>query len=264
MKRFRSRWSTNAGQSGLLALTLTLVAALCTPGSAEAQRDRAPDGVVTGRVIDGATGEPLAGVEIGLDDDAILAITDEAGSFSIDRVAGGNYLLWARRLGYGERSDSLRVPPRALLDVTLTLSTEPIDLGELVVVVRSRVLVTRGFYERQEQGYRGTFIDRVEIEKQRPQAVTDLFRNVPGVRVVYGGLYGARIFVNQRVTFRDDGLPGCEPGLWLDGIRSTMNSYDLMRAEEIEGIEVYPGGSAPGKFNNIGGTVVIWTRLPIR
>jgi hypothetical protein len=42
-----------------------------------------------------------------------------------------------------------------------------------------------------------------------------------------------------------------------------MGSYDMMRAQEIEGIEVYTGGSAPGKFNDICGTVVIWTRVPI-
>lgn len=68
--------------------------------------------------------------------------------------------------------------------------------------------------------------------------------------------------MNQQVTFRDRG--GCEPTLWIDGTRSTMRSYDMMRVEEIEGIEVYTGGGAPGTFNDPCGTVVIWTRVPIR
>jgi hypothetical protein len=241
--------------------------ALAAAGTGEAvvgQDVREANGVVSGRILDSASGQPLEGVELGLNRAKILALTDGDGRFRIDPVAPGSHVLWARRIGYRERSDSLLVPAGALLDVTMVLSTEAIELDELVVVVRSRLLERQGFYNRQRQGYGGVFMDRAEIERQSPRATTDLFRNVPGVRVVWGGIYGARVFVNQRVTFQDDGLPGCVPTLWLDGIRSTMGSYDMMRAEEIEGIEVYAGGSAPGKYNNVCGTIVIWTRVPIR
>ncbi len=251
------------GLAVALAVALTMVA--WPPEEAEAQRGgRPPDGVVTGLVVDADTQRPLEGAEVGLAGTELRAVTDDEGRFRLAGVAGGSYTLWARRLGYLERSDSLRVPPRALVDVTVAMSTDPIELEELVVVVRSPVLARHGFYTRQEQGYGGHFIDRAEIDRRRPQSVTDIFKNVPGVRVVYGGIYGSKVFINQRVTFDDANLPGCEPLLWLDGIRSTMTIYDLMRAEEIEGIEIYAGGSAPGKFNHLCGTVVIWTRVPIR
>lgn len=250
------------GLVATMVATLTLSAWL--PMGAAAQRGRPPDGVVAGQVLDAETEEPLDGVEVGLEDTELRAVTDNEGRFRLAGVAGGSYTLWARRIGYAERSDSLRVPPRALVDVTIVMSTDPIELEELVVTVRSPVLARNGFYSRQEQGYGGVYIDRAEIERRRPQSVTDIFKNVPGLRVVYGGIYGSKVFVNQRVTFDDANLPGCEPLLWLDGIRSTMTIYDLMRAEEIEGIEIYSGGSAPGKFNHLCGTIVIWTRVPIR
>lgn len=245
-----------------MVATLTLSAWL--PMATAAQRGRPPDGVVTGQVLDAGTEQALEGVEVGLEGTELRTVTDDEGRFRLAGVAGGSYRLWSRRIGYQARSDSLRVPPRALVDVTVVMSTDPIELEELVVTVRSPVLARNGFYSRQEQGYGGIFIDRAEIERRRPQSVTDIFKNVPGVRVVYGGIYGSKVFVNQRVTFDDANLPGCEPLLWLDGIRSTMTIYDLMRAEEIEGIEIYSGGSAPGKFNHLCGTVVIWTRVPIR
>ena len=247
-----------------LTLAWIVLMAAAIPGSAEAQQERRPDGVITGRVIDSAEGRPLAGVELGLRDTSLRAITDDKGTFRLAGVPGGSHVLWASHLGYQERSDSLRVPPRALVDVTMVLYTEAIEFEELVVVVRSSLLARQGFYARQRQGFRGSFMDRAEIEERNPNSVSDLFRNMPGVTVVWGGIYGSRIFINQRVTFGDDGLPGCEPSLWLDGIRSTMRTYDLMRAEEIEGLEVYAGGNAPGKFMDICGTVVIWTRVPIR
>lgn len=230
---------------------------------AAAPQARAPDGVISGRVVDQATGEPISTAEVGMDGSEVRAVTDEDGAFLLEGVSGGTHVLRVRHLGYGERTDSVHMPPRALLEVTIALSAAPVELDALVVVVRSPVLSRNGFYARQEQGYGGHFLDRMQIEERNPTSVTDLFRDVPGLRVVYGGIYGGRIFINQRATFADDGRPGCEPGLWLDGIRSTMNSYDLMRAEELEGIEVYAGGSAPGKFIDICGTVVIWTRVPI-
>lgn len=244
-------------------LGLAVTVGLAWPCAVSAQLNRAPDGVVAGRVVDQADGEPLAGAEIGIGNSNVLAVSDGDGAFRIPGVPGGTHVLWVRHLGYGERSDSISLPPRALLDVTIALGTEAIELDELVVVVRSPVLARRGFYARQAQGYGGHFLDRADVERRKPSSVTDLFKDVRGLRVVYGGIYGGRIFVNQRATFADDGRPGCEPQLWLDGIRSTMNSYDLMRAEEIEGVEIYAGGRAPGKFIDICGTIVIWTRVPI-
>jgi len=260
----RSLVRAAARRRGDLTVAWIVLMAAATPGWSGAQQGRPSGGVITGRVIDSADGRPLAGTEVSLDDASIRAITDENGTFRLTGVAGGAHVLRARRIGYRERSDSLRVPPGVLVDVTMALSTEAIELEELVVVLRSPTLARHGFYARQRQGYGGSFVDRLEIEKRNPDSVTDLFRNMPGLRVVWGGIYGSRVFINQRVTFRDDGMPGCEPDLWLDGIRSTMTTYDLMRVEEIEGIEVYSGSSAPGKFNSICGTVVIWTRVPIR
>lgn len=246
----------------LLCVLLLLAAA--APGRAGGQQKQGLGSSITGRVLDLVDNSPLIGAEVGLEGTPMRAITDEDGAFDLPDVPGGAQILWARRFGYQERSDSIYVPPGALLEVTVILSTEAIEMEELRVVVRSPALMMRGFYGRQAQGYGASYIDRAEIERRNPHSVTALFRNLPGVRVVWGGISGSRVFFNQRVTFADDGLPGCEPGLWLDGIRSSMRNYDLMRADEIEGIEVYAGGSAPGKFVDICGTVVIWTRLPVR
>lgn len=236
-------------------------------GALQAQEEaRAPrPAIVVGRVVDQASGRPVPEAEVSVQGSTPrLAVANERGQFRIENVAAGTRVLVTRRLGYEERSDTLELPGGALVDVTVRISTRPVELEALVVEVRSAVLAGHGFYERRRQGYGGVFIDREEIVEEQPSTVTDLFRDVPGLRVVYGGIYGARVFVNQRISLRDPQTPGCEPSVWLDGIRSTMGSYDVMRVEEIEGIEIYAGGGAPGKFVDPCGTVVIWTRQRIR
>ncbi len=237
---------------------------MAVTGRVDAQEGRRAIGsAIRGRVVDERSGRPVSGVVMSLEGTDILVVTDDRGQFRMDPVAPGPHVLIAAHVAYAVRTDSLLVPAAALLEVAVPLATEAIELEELVVEVRSPVLERRGFYDRERQGYRGTFLDRSEIEARNPETVTSLFRNMPGLRVVYGGIYGARVFMNQRVRLLDENLPGCEPQLWLDGVRAAMVTYDLMRAEEIEGIEVYPGASAPGKFNDICGTVLIWTRVPI-
>ena len=236
---------------------------LFSPSLAEAQRDRVGTASISGVVLDQETNDPVIGVEMSVDRTSALSITNEQGEFHFEEVLSGSLILRSRRLGYQERMDSLSVPEGALIDVTVRLSTEPVELEELVVEVRSRLLEQRGFYERQRTGYGGVFIDREAIEDRNPNVLTDLFRTMSGLRVVYGGLFGPKIFINQNITFSDGGL-GCEPGLMLDGVRSTMRSYDFIDPVEVEGLEVYAGGGAPGGFSDPCGTIAIWTRIQVR
>ena len=171
------------------------------------------------------------------------------------------YLLRFERLGFESRTDTIAIEAGTVVDLSVELSVEPIQLPPIVAVIRSLVLERAGFYQRQLQGFGGHFMDWQDIREERPSKVTDLFRAVPGIRVSYGGIYGSQVLVNQRVTFSDDEM-GCVPTIWLDGIRSTMRSYDMMRVHEIEGLEIYAGGG-PGKFNDVCGSVLIWTRVPI-
>ena len=236
---------------------------LFSPSLVEAQRDRVGTASISGLVLDQETNDPVMGVEMSVDGTSTLSITNDQGEFRFEEVLSGSLILRSRRLGYQERMDSLSVPECALIDVTVRLSTEPVELEELVVEVRSRLLEQRGFYERQRTGYGGVFIDRETIEDRNPNVITDLFRTMSGLRVVYGGLFGPKVFVNQNITFSDGGL-GCEPSLMLDGVRSTMRSYDFIDPVEVEGLEVYAGGGAPGGFSDPCGTIAIWTRIQVR
>ena len=236
---------------------------VASPLLAEGQQDRVGTASISGLVLDQRTNDPVAGVQVSVDGTSVLSITDESGEFQFEGVLAGTLVLRSRRLGYEERSDSLSVPQGVLIDLTIHLSTEPVELEELVVEVRSRLLEQRGFYGRQRSGYGGVFIDREAIEDRNPNVLTDLFRTMSGLRVVYGGLFGPKVFVNQNITFSDGGL-GCEPSLVLDGVRSTMRTYDFIDPIEVEGLEVYAGGGAPGGFSDPCGTIAIWTRIQVR
>jgi len=235
----------------LLAATLA-----SSPLAAQQPTDRA---ALRGFVVDAQEGKGVSGAEVTLDGTGLRVFTDDKGRFRFETLRPGRYFLHVYRIGYETRGDSLIVPDGISMDVTLEISVAPIELPGIEVVTRSLLLETRGFYDRRSQGFRGFFMDRPAIEKHDPLYVTDLFRSVPGVEVVNG----AYLRMSQSVTLLGGGL-GCEPTLWLDGIRSNIRNYDYIRPDHIEGLEVYTGGGAPGKYNDLCGTIVIWTRVPMR
>jgi Carboxypeptidase regulatory-like domain/TonB-dependent Receptor Plug Domain len=231
------------------------MAALMADDAAARQADAS---ALHGRVIDAATGEGVPGAEVVLKNGHRQAVTDRQGAFRFETLGPGRYVLEVQRVGYQTRVDTVDVPLGISLDVALGISVEPIELAAIEVVSRSLLLESKGFYQRKAQGFRGVFMDRTAIEDKDPLYVGDLFRNIPGVKVMDG-----QIQMSQSVTLRDGGR-GCEPALWLDGIRSGLRNYDYIRPDHIEGIEVYTGGGAPAKYNDLCGTIVIWTRVPVR
>lgn len=175
---------------GAAAAALLLASGVSAVQGQEPGR-RAPTSSLSGRLIAEADGAPIPGAEVLLERDSLRTETDRDGIFRFDAVTPGEHVIRVRRLGFRDRSEPITVPVGALVDVTLTLATEPVELQEIVVVVRSPVLAKAGFYERQKQGYSGEFMDRAKIERRNPDDVTDLFQNMRGLRVVYGGLYGS-------------------------------------------------------------------------
>ncbi len=238
-----------------------LVLAMASVLAAQELSAQLQEAAITGRVMAVDDETPISQADVRLDGTQLAVLTGPDGRFRLNRVPAGNHVLRVERLGYETRVDSITVTAGTVVELQILLSIEPIELEPLVAVIRSLVLERAGFYARKAQGFGGTFLDPQEIRSQRPSMTTDLFRSLPGIRVSYGGIYGSQVLVNQRVTFTDDPM-GCVPELWLDGIRSTMRSYDMMRVDEIEGVEVYAGGG-PGKFNDVCGSILIWTKVPI-
>jgi hypothetical protein len=218
-----------------------------------------PRAALYGTVVDADGGRAVGGAEVVLEGTRLRTVTDDKGRFGFETLRPGDYFLQVYRIGYETRGDSLSVPDGISMEITIEVSVAPIELAGIEVVTRSLLLETRGFYDRKRQGFRGFFMDRPAIEKQDPLFVTQLFRSIPGVEVVNGSY----LRMSQSVTLFEGGM-GCEPSLWLDGIRSNIRNYDYIRPDHVEGLEVYTGGGAPGKYNDLCGTVVIWTRVPMR
>jgi hypothetical protein len=214
-----------------------------------------PPGKLVGRVVDHANSKPLPGVRVSFQNTELNAITDNTGSFTFNSVPAGMQTMEVELIGYEKRVAPVRIVSREILEAEVRLTSKPIALPPLEVVVRSGRLASVGFYERRDEfGRQGRFMDRAYIEKRNPQMITDLFYNQPGLMVQYGGVGSRTVLVNRN--------GGCQPMVYVDGVLGDNRNYDAIRPEHVEGIEIYVGALIPIQYKSMTdcGVILTWTR----
>lgn len=101
-------------------------------------------GKITGKVVDGESGQPLAGVNVIIEGTDMGAATDLGGSYVILHVPPGVYAMKASMIGYkAMRYENVRVSIDLTTSIDFQLRTEILDLGEELTVVAERPMVTR-------------------------------------------------------------------------------------------------------------------------
>jgi hypothetical protein len=185
--------------------------------------------------------------------------SDEDGSFTAVGVPMGAGWVVARRIGY--RPDSVRVdvtgddPARA----TVRLDRIAVELSTVQVFGRRDVTgVMAGFYRRMGYG-NGRFFTASDIERRNTSRMTDVFRQVPGLRIESRGFQNSVRMRGSR----------CAPLVWLDAqpLFSGEVDLDAFDPRSFEGIEVYSGAaSVPVEFqgnqrmSSACGTIVLWSK----
>ena len=261
------RLSSRRSYVSVTRFVVTLAAVLFSAAPASGQ-----DGAIRlhGRVLDQADRSPVAGAAIRIAN--VNVVSDPRGRF-VASVPPGVIAIVVERIGYVSREDSLRVTDAAVSDVEIHLSKKPVTLPAIAAVARSEWLTQNGFYERRtESGLSGRYISSADIERRAPMVMTDLFHDVPGVKVQYLGMNRRlirfnrsppRALINVRSPYQ-----GCDPAVFVDGQRRVdksptadpaLDDFNFLSPIVIEAIEIYVG-NAPIEFRSECGSIVIWTK----
>ncbi|MEJ2542199.1 MAG: carboxypeptidase regulatory-like domain-containing protein, partial [Gemmatimonadota bacterium] len=217
-------------------------------------------GRVVGRVVDQETGDALSRVVLEVVGTEIKGPASPDGRFMLPLMRPGEIELRLTHPGYQPRVEVLNILGGQTLDIRVALVSDTVfQLEPINVEVRSRVLERRGFYDRQAQGYSATYFTREDIVARDPTNLSELFTDIPGMRLIPGGLDGPQLVFTRATNFNDSGV--CRPALFMDGVKSGIRLYDMiLEPAHIEGIELYVGSAIPGQFNDTCGAVLVWTR----
>ncbi|MCB2410603.1 outer membrane beta-barrel family protein [Hymenobacter lucidus] len=235
--------------SSTLSRALRCLGLLVTlfPLASQAQQAPGAAGSVAGTLLDKTTGQPLPFANVVLlraQDSSFVngAQTTETGTFALDKVALGNYLLRATVLGY----KPLRQP------VALTAATPNMQLGKLPLISTATQLAGVTV-----QGERAAVVDNLDkkvinVEKDLSSVggtAVNVLQNVPSVSVDQNGTVSMR--GSSNITVLIDGKPsGAANG-------GTGTRLEQIPASAIEKVEVVTNPSARYDAAGAGGVINI-------
>ena len=218
---------------------------------------------LVGSVLSRLTGDPIASATIRLVGPGVEegppweGEADVDGGFQTDTLPIGTYELRVGASSFMQVSHVLMLSEPGVVEIRVEMTGVDFEVAPLVAIARRQTkLELAGFYERRAQAT-GHFLNREDVVARAPLRVSDLFRTVPGARVIEGrGGQGARVRLRG----------GCTPTVVSDGIPvSQLSEIDqLFTVGSVEGIEVYHGGLVPTRYsaNTTCGVILVWSRDP--
>jgi hypothetical protein len=221
-------------------------------------------GSITGTVRD-SEGAPILGVRFTVAGSDVAALSTEAGRFDLGGLAGGEYVVSARRIGYRPESQRVRLGDASGPAVAFVLTPVAVRLSEVVTVApMSPFELASGFGERRRRGP-GVFFDRADLERRRPHNLTDVFRTIPGFHIQPAlTRWGSQS--TPTMTRANTGSRVCQIDYYVNGHEFSPTSMGIdsdIPPHQIEAIEVYKPSEIPPQFlgkRSRCGVVVIWTR----
>jgi hypothetical protein len=205
----------------------------------------------------------IAGSRVELLGTDIVAMTNDKGEFTMRNLPSGSRVLLARHLGFGAETAPVDLSSHEEKRVTIKLPKFLAIMDPVLVTARrSAALDKIGFNQRKKSGI-GYYIGPERLQNMHPNAVTDILRMVPGLRVIYGP--GGDVVSSSRgvgsgcVQYYLDDMPYTEmtPG--------DINSF--VTGGEVVAVEVYQDTGTPPQYVRPGTactTIVLWTRFKIR
>ena len=221
---------------------------------------------VSGRVI--LESSPTnAGSRVEVVGTDVVVLTNEKGEFTLRNLPSGSQVLLARHLGWGANAVPVDLSSREPKQVTIKLAKYIAVIEPVVVTARRTAGLDKvGFNQRKKSGA-GYYLDPEQIQRMHPTVLTDILRQVPGLRVSYTNqgevVQSARgvssLAASGCVRYFVDGME------WQSAQPGDINQF--VNGNEIVGAEIYQGTTAPAQYSRGMGdctTIVLWTKQTIR
>lgn len=207
-------------------------------------------GVLSGKVLDKSTGEPLINAEIIIKDSNKGTTTDDKGFYQIHNLPLGSYTVSFYYLGYQSVSKRINITEQTHLSVSL--KEEKQEIGEMVFTTKTIA------HQKKEEAMPVTVIDLSNM-RGTVSSVQDILIKTVGVTIRSSGGVGSA----SRLSVR--GLEGKRIGFFIDELPlSEQTDYiDIndIPVDMIDRIEIYKG-VVPARFggSSLGGAVNIVIR----
>jgi outer membrane receptor protein involved in Fe transport len=164
--------------------------------------------IISGKVIDQITLQPIPGTTVQVAEKGIVTLADQAGNFAIDQLSDGSFDLTITSLGYETIQQSVKIENQMSIYLPVKLKTGNINLEELIVAA--------------DKPNNQQIINSIDIKLRPVNNSQEILRMVPGLFIGQhaGGGKAEQIFLRG---FDID--HGTDIRLTVDGMPVNMVSH---------------------------------------
>ena len=232
-----------------------------------------PTGIVTGRVLDSASRQPLSAVSVRIVGTANGALSRNDGSFTISAVAAGPQRVRASRIGFGAQTRDVTVQPGGTVNAEFAMAPQAAVLSDIVVT---------GYGTQRRESITGS-VATVNAEEANVGVITNanqmLQGRVAGVQITTnngepgGGTQirvrgGTSIQASNSPLYVIDGVPlqneNTVAGAATPGVNAALsrNPLNSINPGDIESMTVLKDAAATAIYGSRGanGVVLIQTK----
>ena len=213
-----TKWMSSLAARPVRRWSVLLLLAFALPWAAHAQTS----GKISGTVTEDATGEPLPGVQIVVEETGQGTITGTDGFYSLLNVKAGTYTLVFRFVGFAPtRVENLQVIVDKTTPLDVEMQEEVIE-GEEVLVIAERPLI------QMDRTTTTSYVDEEQIAALPVANIGDIINLQAGV--VDGHFRGGR---TGEVAYLINGVP-------INNPQSNSAAFDVEK-NMVSGLEVISG-----------------------
>lgn len=222
-------------------------------------------GIVTGHVVSLAR-KPVSGARVEIPVSAVSTTTRADGAFYLSGVITGTQVLVARSLSFATAAEPINVTSRGPVDVTLTVGDKLNVLDPVLITARRDLALDKSGFSARKRAGGGHFFTRDDIDKRKPNNITDMMKGLPSVTVTYQR-GGTVVRGRGGITSMYSAPPPCTR-VYIDGFEwRDLQPGDLdmfVNPDDVIGLEVYQAGEVPIQFRKFDRgclTLVVWTQF---
>jgi len=241
----------------LLAIVTAMFVWLYNAPQAVAQQEQTA--TIKGVVTIEQSGEPAAGINVGLINTTLGDGTDANGQYRIDQIPPGTYTIIFSAVGFADIRETVRLSEGQVLTLNNTITAESLEMQEVEIVGRRA--------ETYKVNYSFTATKVATPINEIPQSISVVSKEILKDQQAYrlGEVVKNVSGVNQFSHYNDFTMRGFRGGARLiNGLRSEMNFFSMPITPNLERIEIIKGpASALFADANPGGTINMITKKPL-
>ena len=250
----------------LLAIVTLFLPESTAPSGTAAPK---PNAILRGKIV-ASDGAPIARARVAVENDTLVAITGQDGTFNLQGLTPGTRAVSIRALGFQPTETIVAVRSGMPSDIQVQLAKFVPVLNTVIVAAKRDASLERvGFAERKAAG-NGKFFSPADIEQRNPLRLNYLLESVSTLRTRRTAT--GETYVTGRdntcITYFVDGTEWMSGRLGTDDPDSSPNAF--ISGGELAAVEVYDALSVPPEFARQGvsgqscAAVVIWTKSKLR